>query len=89
MNCIEPYITNLICSTSVIIKKLKTVHIQILYVVIFVKVSDSYFIKIVLQFFMENGIPYDPEYVFHDVRVSFIGFKSIRSFSTQKKKLYV
>lgn len=37
----------------------------------FFKVSVSYFIKIVLQFFMENGIPYDPEYVFHDVRVSF------------------
>lgn len=40
---------------------------------------------------MENGIPYDPEYVFHDVRVSF--FRNLKvhvlEVSLLRKKNYL
>ena len=34
-----------------------------------ITITEIKIIEIHFQFFMENGIPYDPEYVFHDVRV--------------------
>ncbi len=38
-------------------------------------------VLILFQYFIENNIPYDPEYVFYDVRVStfvaFVGHENI------------
>lgn len=36
---------------------------------------------------MENGIPYDPEYVFHDVRVSFFRNLKLLEVSLLRKKI--
>lgn len=36
---------------------------------------------------MENGIPYDPEYVFHDVRVSFFRNLKVLEVSLLRKKI--
>lgn len=35
---------------------------------------------------MENGIPYDPEYVFHDVRVSFFRNLKVLEVTLLRKK---